>query len=153
MVVRRRATRRAHSVAGPVQDNDGESGEDQRSAHGDGLGEACQQQPDMPPGDGRVAPAEGQRIDQRDYPSKAEQDADDGMPSDLLAGRQREQHDPERGGVGEHTGAACWQALHAEVGKGEEAGELQRADREHYRLVSTTRPRHAAKAGQKDEGS
>ena len=113
---------------------------------GERPGEARQQQPGVALDDGAVAPVEAQRIDQHDDAGEAEQDAGQAAPADRLADQQRQRHHPQHGRVGEHARAAGRHALHAEIGEGEEAGELEGADRQHDRPVGAVRPAQAAEA-------
>jgi len=119
---------------------------------GDRPGEARQQQPDVAPDDALVVPVEARRVGQHDDAGDAEQHASKGAPADLLADQQGHRHDPQRGGVGEHARSAGRQALHAQVGEGEEAGELQDADRQDDRPVGARRHSHAAEGGEQGEG-
>ena len=85
-------------------------------------------------------------------PSKSQQGAGDAAPADPFADQQRQGHHPQHGGVGEHARAARRHALHAEIGEGEEQGELEGADRQHDRPVGAARPSQAPERGQHREG-
>ena len=119
---------------------------------GEGPGEPRGQQPAMSQHHPAVAPVEAQRIDQHEDAGDPEGGAGEGTAADLFADHPGHRHHPEHGRVGQHAGAAGRYGLHAEIGEGEEAGELQPADRQDDRPVGATGPGESLQRRHQDEG-
>ena len=113
---------------------------------GDRPGEAGEQQPEMASTTARLDQSKRVGSIRTTMPPVPSATPSRARQPTRLADQQRQRHQPQHGGIGEHARAAGRHELQAEIGQGEVARELEDADRQHDRPVGALRPAQAASA-------